>query len=99
MATKRTILDVDAMGLCWEKAIVQDMGILPQLSGVLSVAPAYLSKQSKEDMTQLAFEQFNMSIFYTAATEICVVYASGRTSAVVVDLGSEESSIIKVNEG
>lgn len=92
-------MDVDALSLCWEKALIHDLHVLPQTSGILSVTPTYMTKQGREDLTQIAFEQFNMSIFYVASAEICVAYATGRTSAVIVDLGADETSVTKVEEG
>jgi actin, other eukaryote len=58
-----------------------------------------LMKLSREKMTQVVFETFNSPYFYTSITSRLALYASGRRTGVVVDVGGSVTHITPVFEG
>ncbi|KAL5482166.1 hypothetical protein EMCRGX_G022460 [Ephydatia muelleri] len=54
---------------------------------------------NREKMTQIMFETFNVPQMYAAMTSPLALYASGRTTGVVVDSGDAFSHVVPVYEG
>ena len=71
------------------------MKILPfyLLGHVLTVTPI------REKMTQILFETFNAPAFYTSIDAPLVIYASGRTTGIVIGCGDGVSHVTPVYEG
>merc|ERR1739848_909252 len=55
--------------------------------GVLLTEAPMNPKDNRERMTQIMFETFNVRRFYVAIQAVLSLYASGRTTGVVVDCG------------
>merc|ERR1712205_223476 len=55
--------------------------------GVLLTEAPMNPKENREKMTQIMFETFNVRRFYVAIQAVLSLYASGRTTGVVVDCG------------
>lgn len=56
-------------------------------------------KEAREKATELLFETFQVHSAYFAMSSILALYATGRTSGVVVDCGAGRSLVIPVYEG
>merc|ERR1712023_35508 len=56
-------------------------------------------KENRERMTQIMFETFNARRFYVAIQAVLSLYASGRTTGVVVDCGDGVSHTVPIYEG
>merc|ERR1712227_878714 len=56
-------------------------------------------KDNRERMTQIMFETFNVRRFYVAIQAVLSLYASGRTTGVVVDCGDGVSHTVPIYEG
>ena len=50
-------------------------------------------------MTQIMFETFNSPAFYTSINSVLSIYASGRTTGVVVDSGDGVTNVVPIYEG
>ena len=50
-------------------------------------------------MVQLMFQKFNVSSFYLALQQVLSLYASGKTTGVVVDSGYSLTSTVPIYEG
>ena len=61
-------------------------------------APLYL-KANLEKMTQLMFESFNTPIFYSTIQAVLRLYASGRTTGIVLDFGNGVTHTVPIHEG
>ena len=48
---------------------------------------------------QLMFEKFNVSSFYLALHQVLALYASGKTTGVVLDSGYSLTSTVPIYEG
>merc|ERR1711977_710019 len=56
-------------------------------------------REDRERMTQIMFETFNARRFYVAIQAVLSLYASGRTTGVVVDCGDGVSHTVPIYEG
>jgi actin len=56
-------------------------------------------RTSRERMTQMAFETFNMPAFYLGNSSLLSLYASGRTNGIVVTSGDGATNCVPIWEG
>ena len=56
-------------------------------------------KKSREKMTQIMFEKFSVKGFYIQTQAVLSLFASGRTTGIVVESGHDISHTVPVFEG
>jgi len=69
------------------------------VAGVLLTEAPMNPKENREKMTQIMFETFSARRFYVAIQAVLSLYASGRTTGVVVDCGDGVSHTVPIYEG
>merc|ERR1712010_167349 len=69
------------------------------VAGVLLTEAPMNPRENRERMTQIMFETFNARRFYVAIQAVLSLYASGRTTGVVVDCGDGVSHTVHIYEG
>ncbi|EIM88243.1 brg1-associated factor b [Stereum hirsutum FP-91666 SS1] len=66
---------------------------------VLVTEPAWNTVANRERMAEIMFEEFNVPAFYIANTSVLNAFASGKGSALVVDIGQSQASVTPVVDG
>jgi actin len=56
-------------------------------------------KQNREKMTKIMFETFNVPCLYVSQQSVCALYASGKTTGVVIDSGEGVTHTVPIFEG
>merc|ERR1712154_668970 len=69
------------------------------LSGGTTMFPGIGERMTKERMTQIMFETFNCPAMYVQIQAILSLYASGRTTGIVMDAGDGVSHTVPIYEG
>jgi actin-related protein len=83
----------------WHQIFYNELNILPEEHPVIFTECALNPIENQEHMIEIMFETFNIPILYSNMQSLCSLYASGRTTGCVVDLGHEVSHIVPVYDG
>ena len=57
------------------------------------------SKANREKVTQIMFENFRVPAFFSAIQPVLALYASGRTTGLVLDCGHSVTHAVPIYEG
>lgn len=93
------VKDWQAMERIWHYIYYNDLRVNPNEHPVMLTEPPLNDKKNKEKMAELMFEQFNVPAMYVSMQAILSLYASGRTTGLVIDAGDGVIHIVPVYEG
>eukprot|EP01127_Copromyxa_protea_P018631 TRINITY_DN5905_c0_g1_i1.p1 TRINITY_DN5905_c0_g1~~TRINITY_DN5905_c0_g1_i1.p1 ORF type:complete len:1833 (+),score=344.13 TRINITY_DN5905_c0_g1_i1:770-5500(+) len=96
---KGLITNWDDMEKIWHHTFYNELRVAPEEHPVMMSEPANNPKANREKLLQIMFETFNVPATYVGISSVLSLYASGRTSGVVVDCGSGTSTVVPVYEG
>ena len=101
------VQDWDDMEKIWEHTFSQQLRLVvgndteaeEDIAGVMLTEPPMNPKKNREQTTQIMFETFGVRRFYLAMQAVLSMYASGRTTGVVVDSGGSVTHSVPCFDG
>lgn len=93
------VTDWDDMERIWKFVYEQELKTMSEEHPVLLTEAPLNPRQNREIAAQTLFETFNVPAIYVAVQATLSLYAAGRTTGVVLDVGDGVSHAVPVYEG
>ncbi|KAJ7683705.1 actin 1 [Mycena rosella] len=97
--TGGTYANWDDMEAIWHHTFYNELHVSPDEHPVLLADSPAKINASREHMTQIMFEKFDVPAFYMQIQAVLSLYASGQTTGVVLDSGDGVSHAVPIYEG
>ncbi|XP_063728389.1 actin, clone 302-like [Symsagittifera roscoffensis] len=83
----------------WRHTLFNELRIDPEEYPVLLTETSLNPKSHRERMTQIMFEKFGVPAMYVAVQAVLSLYATGRLTGLVLDIGDGATQTVPIYEG
>jgi actin len=89
----------DDMELLWNYTFNEQLQIDPKTHNIMLTEAPQNPKKNREKMMEIMFEKFQTNASYVAIQGVLSLYASGRTTGLVLDIGDGVAHTIPIFDG
>uniref|UniRef100_A0A060TBR0 ARAD1D34012p n=1 Tax=Blastobotrys adeninivorans TaxID=409370 RepID=A0A060TBR0_BLAAD len=93
------VSDWDAMQRLWDHGLNSCLNIDPTEHPLLMTENIWNTDENRTAMLEYAFESLQVPAFYIAKSPACSLFASGKGSGLIVDVGHDTASVTPVIDG
>jgi len=97
--SRGVITSWDNMEKIWHHAFYNELRVDPEEHSILATEVPLNPKPIREKMTEIMFEVFHSPAVYVANTGVLSMYATGRTTGIIVESGEGVTRAVPVYEG
>ncbi len=93
------VINWDDMEEIWKHVFDNELGAASEECKVMVTECPYNTKTNREKACQIMFETFNVPAFYIGIDAVLSLYASGRTTGIVISSGASVTHTVPIYEG